>query len=151
MALPRFEPPPNTPLLPDPQRDSVWRRWFETLSTRVFPLGDGTVTSVALTAPTEFSVAGSPITTAGTLAVTKATQSANTVWAGPTTGAAAQPAFRALVAADIAGLTSSELKIIYNNENLDIATNTQILGFVSLVFTGTGNLIIAGTGQLRIL
>ena len=61
----------------------------------------GTVTSVALTVPAELSVSGSPITTAGTLAVTKATQSANVVWAGPTSGGAAQPAFRALVAADI--------------------------------------------------
>jgi hypothetical protein len=32
--------------------------------------GSGTVTSVALTAPTGFSVAGSPITSAGTLAIT---------------------------------------------------------------------------------
>lgn len=67
--------------------------------------GSGTVTSVKLTAPAEFSVAGSPITTAGELAITKAVQNANKVWAGPTTGADAEPAFRALVVADIpAGL-----------------------------------------------
>lgn len=72
--------------------------------------GSGTVTSVAMTVPTEFSVSGSPITDAGTLAVTKATQTANTLWAGPTTGSAAQPAFRALVLADLpadAGTVSS--------------------------------------------
>lgn len=63
--------------------------------------GSGTVTSVAMTVPAELSVAGSPVTTTGTLAVTKATQTANTVWAGPTSGGAAQPAFRALVAADL--------------------------------------------------
>jgi hypothetical protein len=63
--------------------------------------GAGTVTSVAMSVPAEFSVAGSPVTTTGTLAVTKATQTANTVWAGPTSGGAAAPAFRALVAADI--------------------------------------------------
>jgi len=61
----------------------------------------GTVTSVALTVPAEFSVSGSPVTTSGTLAVTKANESANLVWAGPTSGGAAQPTFRALVAADI--------------------------------------------------
>lgn len=61
----------------------------------------GTVTSVALTVPAELSVSGSPVTGSGTLAVTKATQTANTVWAGPTSGAAAQPTFRALDAADI--------------------------------------------------
>lgn len=61
----------------------------------------GSVTSVALTVPAEFSVSGSPITASGTLAVSKATESANTVWAGPTSGGAAQPAFRALVNADM--------------------------------------------------
>jgi hypothetical protein len=69
------------------------------------PFGTGTVTSVALTEPVEFIVSGSPVTGAGTLTVTKATQAANLVWAGPTTGAAAQPTFRALVAADIPGGT----------------------------------------------
>jgi Protein of unknown function (DUF2793) len=61
----------------------------------------GTVTSVALTVPAELSVSGSPITASGTLAVTKANQSANQVYAGPTSGGAAAPAFRALVAGDI--------------------------------------------------
>ena len=63
--------------------------------------GGGTVSSVALTMPAIFSVGGSPVTSTGTLAVTLATQAANLVWAGPTTGAAATPTFRALVAADI--------------------------------------------------
>lgn len=60
-----------------------------------------TVTSVALAAPTQFAVSGSPITTAGTLTLAWNTQTANTVLAGPTSGAAAVPTFRALVAADI--------------------------------------------------
>jgi Protein of unknown function (DUF2793) len=63
--------------------------------------GSGTVTSVALTVPAELSVSGSPITSSGTLAVTKTNQSANQVWAGPTSGSAAAPAFRALVAGDV--------------------------------------------------
>lgn len=63
--------------------------------------GTGTVTNVALTAPAIFTVAGSPIATFGTLALTLANQSANLVWSGPTTGAAAAPTFRSLVAADI--------------------------------------------------
>ena len=62
--------------------------------------GSGTVTSVAMTVPGFLSVSGSPITTSGTLAVTLATQSANTVFAGPTSGGAATPTFRSLVAAD---------------------------------------------------
>ncbi len=63
--------------------------------------GSGTVTSVALTVPSIMSVSGSPITTAGTLAVSLTTETANTVFAGPTSGGAAIPTFRSLVAADI--------------------------------------------------
>jgi hypothetical protein len=51
--------------------------------------GSGTVTSVALTAPAEFSVAGSPVTSSGTLAITKANQSANLIYSGPARGSAA--------------------------------------------------------------
>ena len=57
-------------------------------------VGGGSVTSVGLAAPLEFTVSGSPVTTSGTLTLTKANQTANTVWAGPTSGSAAQPAFR---------------------------------------------------------
>lgn len=64
-------------------------------------LDQAAVSSVAQTMPEEFSVAGSPITSSGTLAVTKVVQNANKVWAGPTTGGDAQPAFRALVQADL--------------------------------------------------
>lgn len=63
--------------------------------------GTGTVTSVAATVPSFLSLAGSPITTSGTLAVTLATQSANLVFAGPSSGSAAAPTFRSLVAADL--------------------------------------------------
>src|SRR5262249_19223102 len=63
--------------------------------------GSGTVTSIGLSMPAEFSVSGSPVTTAGTISVTKANQSANQVYAGPTGGGAAAPAFRALVQADL--------------------------------------------------
>lgn len=69
----------------------------------------GTVTSVALTLPALFSVAGSPITTAGTLAATLATQAANLVFAGPSSGAAAAPTFRSLAAADIPTLDSAKI------------------------------------------
>lgn len=69
----------------------------------------GTVTSVALTAPTEFSVTGSPITVAGTLAVTKANQNSNNVWAGPASGAPNPPTFRSLVSDDIPNLDFSKI------------------------------------------
>lgn len=64
--------------------------------------GSGTVTSVALALPGSlFSISGSPVTTTGTLTGSFIVQSANTVFAGPSSGAAAVPTFRALVAADL--------------------------------------------------
>lgn len=73
------------------------------------PAGAGTVTSVALALPSIFSISGSPVTSSGTLTGTLATQTANRVWAGPTTGSAAAPTFRALVAADVPSLDASAI------------------------------------------
>lgn len=65
-------------------------------------VGGGAVSSVGLgMSGMPCTVAGSPVTSAGTLSCTANTESANTVWAGPTTGAAASPTFRALVSADV--------------------------------------------------
>ena len=61
----------------------------------------GTVTSVGLALPSIFTVSGSPVTSSGTLTGTLNSQTANTVFAGPATGAAAMPTFRALVTADL--------------------------------------------------
>jgi hypothetical protein len=69
----------------------------------------GTVQSVGLSMPGIFSVSGSPVTLTGTLTASLATQSANLVWAGPTTGSAAAPAFRALVGADLPNPSASTL------------------------------------------
>ena len=59
------------------------------------------VTSVALSLPALFSVTGSPITSSGTLTATLTSQNANVVLAGPSSGSAAAPTFRSLVAADL--------------------------------------------------
>jgi hypothetical protein len=81
--------------------------------------GTGTVTSVGLTMPPEFIVGGTPVTDAGTFAVSKANQNAGVVWAGPPSGSPGPPTFRALVVADIpAGV-----------------------GAVSMVFGRTGNIV----------
>lgn len=73
--------------------------------------GAGTVTSVAFTATPAgiFDVSGSPITTSGTITLSMDNQSANTVLSGPTSGGAAEPAFRALVADDIPNLNASKI------------------------------------------
>lgn len=88
----------------------------------------GTVTSVGLSLPAIFTVTVSPITGSGSLTAVLATETANTVWAGPTTGAAATPAFRALVAADLPSGTGTVTSI---------ATTSPISGGT---ITGTGTL-----------
>jgi hypothetical protein len=78
----------------------------------IYSASTGTVTSVGLTLPSWLTVAGSPITTSGTLAVTAGTQTANTALLGPTTGAAAAPTFRALAAADLPTLPDATPTVV---------------------------------------
>ena len=97
---------------------STWKPFTITAS-------GGTVTSVGLSLPSIFTVTVSPITSSGTLTATLANQNANLVFAGPSTGAAAAPTFRSLVAADIPALpyvpTSRTLTI--NGTALDLSAN----------------------------
>lgn len=77
--------------------------------------GSGTVTSVALSLPAIFTVSGSPITTSGTLSATLASQTANTVFSGPSSGGSAAPTFRALVLADLpASITLTATQVSSN-------------------------------------
>jgi hypothetical protein len=75
---------------------------FRGLVAADLPAGTGTVTSVGLSMPTMFNVGGTnPVTTSGTISVLWANQNANLVLAGPTSGPASQPTFRALGSADL--------------------------------------------------
>ena len=106
--------------------------------------GSGTVTSVGVTVPSVLSVSGSPITTSGTIAISLATQTANTVFAGPTTGSAATPTFRALVLNDLpsgVGLTASTLA------QFAATTSSQLAGVISDE-TGSGSLVFATSPTL---
>ncbi len=104
----------------------------------------GSVTSVAMTMPGVLfntSVSGSPITTSGTLAPSLVTQSANKVLAGPTSGGAATPTFRSLVAADLPGGSGTVSSV---------ALTLTVPSFLSAVITGspvttTGTLAAAVT------
>jgi len=91
--------------------------WAATTITQSMVTGAGTVTSVALSVPAFLSVSGSPVTTSGTLAVTAANQTANTIFAGPTSGGAVAPAFRALVNADFptSGVTAGTYPLVTVN------------------------------------
>jgi hypothetical protein len=108
----------------------------------------GTVTSVGLTAPSEFAVSGSPITTSGTIALSWTTESANLLFAGPASGSAASPTFRALSANDIPNLSA-----IYQPLDSDLtsiaalATTSYGRGFLPLVDASAARAYIgAGTG-----
>jgi len=146
-----FQPPPTyaLPILIEEQSgiatfNPIWIKWFIDFAKNASSGGAGSVTSVGMSVPTEFNVAGSPVTTTGTLAVSKATQSANRVWAGPASGAAAQPTFRALVAADIpAG--GGLVKDTYINEEFTIPLYYQLIVYQSITLIGTASLIIIGT------
>lgn len=96
----------------------------------------GTVTSVALTAPSVFAVGGTPVTGAGTLAITFATgQTANEVLASPN-GTSGAVGLRALVGADIPAIN------VAGTGNGGI---TGSLPFASLTIT-SGNVIGLWTG-----
>jgi hypothetical protein len=116
-------------------------------------VSSGTVTSVGLSLPSIFSVSGSPVTTSGTLAATLATQLANLVFAGPSSGGAATPTFRSLVAADVPSLDTSKL----TSGTLPVArggTNSATaLSNNRIMMSSSGSIVEAGAmvdGQLLI-
>lgn len=101
--------------------------------------GVGTVTSVDLSNISGFATAtGGPITGSGSLGYTLNTQSANGVFAGPTSGGAAIPTFRSIVTDDVTNNAITLTKI------QTVATQTLAGRYT----TGTGNLqsITLGTG-----
>ncbi len=76
--------------------------------------GVGTVSSVGLSLPNIFNVSGSPVTSSGTLTGVLATENANTMFAGPSSGAAASPNFRLLVSNDMPTPNTTSLGAIYS-------------------------------------
>lgn len=66
-------------------------------------LANGDLPVTVPVVPPEFTISGNVASPAGSLVLDKATEAANTVWAGPTSGGVAKPTFRPLVSADIPG------------------------------------------------
>src|ERR1035437_4947151 len=118
----------------------------------------GSVTNVALSLPSIFSVSGSPVTGSGTLPGTLNTQAANLVFAGPTTGSAAIPTFRSLVAADVPTLnqnTTGTAANITDSSNSTLNTlsalslpSGQVSGLVASATTDTTNASNITSGTL---
>lgn len=106
--------------------------------------GSGTVSSVALSLPAIFSVSGSPITGAGTLTGTLATQTANYLWAGPVSGGAAAPTFRAMVSDDIPATIVTYAKIQNMTTARLLGRTTAGAGVVEEISVGAGLTLSGG-------
>lgn len=114
--------------------------------------GGGSVTSVGLTMPADFTVTGSPITTTGTFGVTYATQGSRKFFAGPTSGANAAPTFRNIAATDLpstsvtAGSYGSNYQVgaftVDDQGRLTAASNVSISFDAISPITSTGDLIV---------
>jgi hypothetical protein len=96
-------------------------------------------TSVGLSLPSaDWTITNSPVTGSGTLTGTYKTQSANRVFAGPTTGAAATPSFRALVSDDIPGIFNQDF-LMLGTRGLNVANNTTVFApLVGDIASATG-------------
>jgi len=106
--------------------------------TSVAMTGDGTVFSSTVT--------GSPVTSAGTLAPTLATQSANTFLAGPTSGSAAAPTFRAITAADLGTPTNPYCDPL---DTTCAAFNEEFLSGMGASSTTGGYVVFSTPWELR--
>lgn len=125
--------------------------------------GGGSVSSVGFAAPSIFTVSGSPVTASGTISLSLANQAANSVFAGPTTGVAANPSFRTLVAADIPALDASKVtmttgKILGRTtagngsvEELTVGSGLSLTGGVlSATATGAVTSVTSGNGYATV-
>lgn len=120
------------------QINVAWATYSSTLSLWIVALesnngggGTGTVTSVALSDSSStpiYTITGSPVTGSGTLTFTLSTETANKVFAGPSSGSAAQPTFRTLVLADIPAPAYEAQTATSNQTVFNTAVNTLANG-----------------------
>jgi hypothetical protein len=81
---------------------------WQMMNPTAVPASTGTVTSVDFAVPAQFSIAGTPLTTSGTITLGWQSNTQNLVLATPN-GLAGQPSFRSLVANDIPALDASKI------------------------------------------
>lgn len=108
----------------------------------------GTVTSVGLsdTSTTPIYTVGgtNPVTSSGVIDITLIAQPANDIFAGPTTGANAQPTFRAMVAADLPAAVQPGAI-----QNMESAGWNSSSGAVQLPLTVPQDILIPYNSTLR--
>ncbi len=111
-------------------------------------LSAGTVSSVGLVMPSIFTVTNSPITSSGNLTATLNTQNANLFFAGPSSGAAATPTFRAITSADVPALPYlSSVGLTMPSVLYSSVTNSPLTSNGTLIpqlATQTANFVFAG-------
>lgn len=104
--------------------------------------GSGTVTSVAISLPSVFTVAGSPCTVACSLSATFATgQTANEVLATPN-GSTGAVALRTLVTADLPAAARESTLTFYSSQVTSISHG--FTGIVKFIYASTVDNIVAG-------
>ncbi len=115
--------------------------------------GTGTVTSVALSVPSILFTnppSGSPITTSGTITVNLIPQTQKTFFAGPISGADANPTFRAIQLTDLPGGIGSGTVTSFSAGDLSplfttsIATSTTTPALTFALNTHAANTVFAG-------
>jgi hypothetical protein len=124
-------------------------RALTTADIPALPYGSGTVTSVGLSLPSIMAVTNSPVTTSGTLTGTLTTQAVNSIFAGPSSGAAATPTFRALTTADIPALaygtgTVTSVSVVSANGLAGTVATATTTPAITLSTTITG--LLKGNG-----
>ena len=105
--------------------------------------GSGTVTSVGLSMPGIFITTGSPITSAGTIAVTFADTFPGTVLASSLNGPG-QPSFRPLVISDIPNLST-----IYITADGTYTLKNKTISAANNTITGLTDVNLSGNAAIR--
>ncbi len=110
--------------------------------------GVGSVTSVAVTFPADFTVTGSPITTSGTIGATWASQTGNVIFGSPSGGGSGTPGFRSLVAADIPNLSIAKITSGTTLASTVLASSLTSVGTLTGGATGSGFTVDVGASTV---
>lgn len=101
------------------------------------------ISNITLEVPSYLSVSPATLTSSGTFSITSNTQAAKTFLAGPTSGPAADPAFRTIALGDLPALTNGQLYI--GSTGLDPVPNQLTAGALITIVPGAGTLTVATT------